>query len=182
MAIGPCAMASNMKSAHEWPKFPPLMSQIIGIMGAGSVISGLLLANDMHMRAAIAGCAGSGNNLGVLDFRGVGSVWYQTAVTTCRFRPDCATRPHDAAPLPRGVRRVSDKPTASASANGWLMRSDGATGTGPKRLFWARRKPARAVATSCVTCLHSRERHALTHRLLSGLNCWKLTTDQAPRH
>ena len=69
MAIGPGAMASNMKSAHEWPKFPPLMSQIIGIIGVGSVISGLLLANDMHMRAAIAGCAGSGNNLGVLDFR-----------------------------------------------------------------------------------------------------------------
>jgi hypothetical protein len=68
MAIGPGAMASNMKSAHEWPKFPPLMSQIIGIIGVGSVISGLLLANDMHMRAAIAGCAGSGNNLGVLDF------------------------------------------------------------------------------------------------------------------
>ena len=62
MAIGPGAMASNMKSAHEWPKFPPLMSQIIGIIGAGSVISGLLLANDMHMRAAIAGCAGSGNS------------------------------------------------------------------------------------------------------------------------
>ena len=70
MAIGPGAMASNMKSAHEWPKFPPLMSQIIGIIGAGSVISGLLLANDMHMRAAIAGCAGSGNNLGVLDSDG----------------------------------------------------------------------------------------------------------------
>ena len=68
MAIGPGAMASNMKSAHEWPKFPPLMSQIIGIIGVGSVISGLLLANDMHMRAAIAGCAGSGNNLGVLDY------------------------------------------------------------------------------------------------------------------
>ena len=86
MAIGPGAMASNMKSAHEWPKFPPLMSQIIGIIGVGSVISGLLLANDMHMRAAIAGCAGSGNNLGVLDYseRVTFTVLYSVALAFMR--------------------------------------------------------------------------------------------------